>query len=54
LFNRAQRTWDIIDTGVVYHLGALNLKSRPHSTLSTQYSTLSLDCPAWSQVVPTS
>jgi hypothetical protein len=32
LFNRAQSTWVLIDTGGGYHLGAPNLWSRPLST----------------------
>jgi hypothetical protein len=52
LFNRAQPTWALIDTGGGYHLGAPNLWSKPHSALHIQYSPLSPNCPAWSQVKP--
>jgi hypothetical protein len=54
LFNKAQPTWSLIDTGGGYHLGALNLWFRPLSTFPIQYSPLSPNCPTWSPILPAS
>jgi hypothetical protein len=52
LFIRTQPAWALIDTSGGYHLGAMNLQSRPLILLPIQYSPLSYNCHAWSHIKP--